>query len=147
VVMAWNNSDDDDDDGNDRHAKNSNKSHNKIQLQHMQILQNSNNSRNGPFRIIQIPNPSSKSLQRIYKTYPDFCASYVNYYICNNRTVLVPQFNLSPYDDNAIQIFKETFPNTYTICPIPIHTGIACGGGGIHCVTLQQPAVSSNLFV
>jgi agmatine deiminase len=73
--------------------------------------------------------------------HPDFCASYVNYYICNNRTVLVPQFHLSPYDENAIQIFKDTFPDTYTILPIPIHTGIACGGGGIHCVTLQQPSL------
>ena len=112
-----------------------------VHAQHVRILQNSTNARNGPIRMVKVPNPSLLSLKQMYKKHPDFCASYVNYYICNNRTVLLPQYHLSPYDENAIQIFKDTFPDTYTILPISIHTGIACGGGGIHCVTLHQPSL------
>lgn len=134
VVMACYSSDGEDDDDTNERAR-------RIQSQQIQILQSSTNARNGSFRIVKLPNPSQKALQRIYKAHPEFCASYVNYYICNNHTVLVPQFNISPYDENAVQILKNAFPKTYNILPIPIHTGIACGGGGVHCVTLHQPAV------
>jgi agmatine deiminase len=70
---------------------------------------------------------------------PDFCATYINYYICN-QMVLVPQFGDIVADHNAVSIFQQVFPN-HTIRPISID-GIAAGGGGIHCVTQQQPFVT-----
>lgn len=64
-------------------------------------------------------------------------ASYANFYIAN-QVVLVPQFN-DPNDAPALKIIQSLFPERPAI-------GIDCtdliyGGGTIHCITQQQPAV------
>ena len=64
-------------------------------------------------------------------------ASYANFYVAN-QVVLVPQFN-DPNDGKALEIIQSLFPDRRAI-------GIDCtdllyGGGAIHCITQQQPAV------
>lgn len=64
-------------------------------------------------------------------------ASYANFYIAN-QVVLVPQFN-GPNDAPALEIIQSLFPERKAI-------GIDCadliyGGGTIHCLTREQPAV------
>lgn len=63
--------------------------------------------------------------------------SYANFYI-GNTVVLVPTFQ-DPNDEKAIQIIQSCFLNRKVL-------GIDCretiyGGGSIHCMTQQQPAV------
>lgn len=62
-------------------------------------------------------------------------ASYINYYIANNR-VLVPNYN-DPNDIIANRIIQQLYPDKKVI-------GIDCrnlfaNGGMVHCVTQQQP--------
>ena len=64
-------------------------------------------------------------------------ASYTNFYI-GNEVVLVPTYN-DPNDQNALKIIQSCFPSRKVI-------GIDCrdllyGGGAIHCITQQQPAI------
>jgi agmatine deiminase len=113
---------------------------NSLQQQHLHILQQSTNAQNETLNIVIIPNPKLEQYYtKIYQHYPEYCATYINYYLCNSA-ILVPQFI---YDRNAdqyaITIFQtQLFPNRIII-PIDISKGIAIGGGGIHCVTQQQP--------
>ena len=66
--------------------------------------------------------------------------SYVNFYVANGG-VLVPAFG----DDNdrqALEIIAAAFPGRRTV-PLTAAATIVEGGGGIHCVTLQQPAAAA----
>ncbi len=66
-----------------------------------------------------------------------FCLSYVNFYIANGA-VIAPSYGV-PSDDVARERLQDCFPDR-DIVMVPI-AAIAEGGGGIHCITQQQPAV------
>ena len=67
-------------------------------------------------------------------------ASYVNFYFANGRA-LVPQFggDNKASDERAVNILKELLPEK-EIVPIDARS-ILLGGGNIHCITQQIPAV------
>jgi len=66
-------------------------------------------------------------------------ASYANFYIANG-VVLVPVFN-DPNDRIALNALAEMFPTREII---PIYSGdLIWGFGALHCMTQQQPVVSS----
>ncbi|HGJ5855178.1 agmatine deiminase family protein [Arsenophonus nasoniae] len=73
--------------------------------------------------------------------YPEFAASYVNYYLCQ-QAVIMPEFGDQKADKAAIEILTDCFPKR-NIVSVNIDT-IAIGGGGIHCVTQQQPKTAIN---
>ncbi|EME25929.1 agmatine deiminase [Galdieria sulphuraria] len=62
-------------------------------------------------------------------------ASYVNFYFVNGA-VIVPSFG-EPWDSNADEVFKHVFPRRQ-IRRVAARE-IILGGGGIHCITQQQP--------
>ena len=64
-------------------------------------------------------------------------ASYVNFYICN-AGILVPQFG-DPADAEAVAMLGRAFPGR-DIYPVEA-MDILLGGGNIHCITQQIPAV------
>lgn len=64
-------------------------------------------------------------------------ASYVNFYIAN-KSVLVPQFG-DEQDKIAVAVLAELFPDR-KIVPVAARD-ILLGGGNIHCITQQIPAV------
>ena len=66
-----------------------------------------------------------------------FCLSYVNFYLANGA-VLVPGYGVAS-DDVARERLQSCFPDREVVL-VPI-AHIAEGGGGIHCITQQQPAV------
>jgi agmatine deiminase len=68
---------------------------------------------------------------------PDFCAIYVNCLILNDA-VLIPAFGEPGSDAAALATFEDAFKDR-RIVQLRIDA-ICAGGGGIHCVTLQQPA-------
>ena len=65
-----------------------------------------------------------------------FCASYINFYVANGGIVM-PAY-AAPGDAPARRIIEKTFPN-HEVVQVDVRK-IAIGGGGIHCITQQQPA-------
>jgi agmatine deiminase len=65
-----------------------------------------------------------------------FSRSYVNFYIANGGIVM-PRFGV-PADSRARDVVQAAFPDREIVqIDIPL---LASGGGGIHCITQQQPA-------
>lgn len=90
-----------------------------------------------PFKVVKLPMPQVYYNQKRYYQSTIAPASYANFYI-GNRRVLVPIFRQSD-DDKALSIIADLFPQRKAV-------GINCralldGGGAIHCVMQQQPAI------
>jgi agmatine deiminase len=62
-------------------------------------------------------------------------ASYVNFYAANGG-IVAPVFD-DPHDEAALATLRSLFPDR-SVVSVPVHE-ILLGGGGIHCITLQQP--------
>jgi agmatine deiminase len=67
-----------------------------------------------------------------------FVNVYVNWYVCNGA-VLVPRFGDRSADGAARSLVTSLYPGREVI-QLTINN-LAEGGGGIHCITQQQPAV------
>ncbi|MCR9127877.1 MAG: agmatine deiminase family protein [Rhodobacteraceae bacterium] len=66
-----------------------------------------------------------------------YCRSYVNFYIANGGIVM-PGFGIKA-DSAARAAVQQAFPDREVV-QIRIDT-LAAGGGGIHCITQQEPAL------
>ena len=64
-----------------------------------------------------------------------FCRSYINFYLANGGLVM-PSYGLAS-DDAIAETLRPLFPGREVV-RVPI-AEIAVGGGGIHCITQQQP--------
>ncbi len=64
-----------------------------------------------------------------------FCQSYINFYFANGGIVM-PSYGIGA-DDRARAVFEKLFPER-EIVQVRIDD-VAIGGGGIHCITQQQP--------
>lgn len=64
------------------------------------------------------------------------CSSYINSYLANGA-VIVPGYGYVR-DDEAVATYQALYPDREVV-QVPINN-IAIGGGGIHCITQQQPA-------
>jgi agmatine deiminase len=67
-----------------------------------------------------------------------FVNVYINWYLCNGA-VMMPKFGDRAADHAARSLVHELYPDR-EIVQLAINN-LAEGGGGIHCVTQQQPAV------
>lgn len=65
-------------------------------------------------------------------------ASYVNFYIANGGIVM-PAFGVPEADAAAQAVLQEAFPDR-TVVAVQTRE-IVLGGGNIHCITQQQPAL------
>ena len=65
------------------------------------------------------------------------CSSYINSYLANGA-VIVPAYGYDR-DPAVIETYTRLYPDR-EIVQVPIES-LALGGGGIHCVTQQQPAM------
>ncbi|MEM7271962.1 MAG: agmatine deiminase family protein [Actinomycetota bacterium] len=86
-----------------------------------------------PYDLVRLQQPATTR-----RSDPEFLASYVNYYVCNDA-VLIPQFGDDEADGLAADRIGELYPER-EIVALDIDP-VAAGGGGIHCATQQQPAV------
>lgn len=64
------------------------------------------------------------------------CASYLNFYPVNGG-IIVPAFG-DKNDDKAANILQDLFPDRKVVQVSSME--ITMGGGGIHCITQQEPA-------
>lgn len=65
------------------------------------------------------------------------CSSYVNSYLANGA-VIVPGYGYDR-DGEAVETYRALYPDREVV-QVPIHN-IAPGGGGVHCITQQQPVL------
>ncbi len=63
------------------------------------------------------------------------CSSYVNSYLANGA-VIVPGYGYER-DHAAVETYRRLYPQREVV-QVQIHE-IAIGGGGVHCITQQQP--------
>jgi agmatine deiminase len=65
-----------------------------------------------------------------------WCRSYINFYVANGGIVM-PAYGV-PGDERARAVVAQAFPDRRVV-QIDVRK-VAIGGGGIHCITQQQPA-------
>lgn len=83
-----------------------------------------------PLQIVEVPAPTVLADDAGWVDH-----SYINHYLCNDGVVLCA-FD-DPRDEEAAALFRRLFP-TRTVTLVDART-IFAAGGGIHCVTQQQP--------
>lgn len=103
----------------------------KINVANVEAMAGQIDAQGRPIRLVKIPDAASAESDS-----ERFCRSYVNSYICNGGIVM-PKYGVRE-DDLVREIFEELFPER-TISMVDI-SEIAIGGGGIHCITQQEPA-------
>jgi agmatine deiminase len=87
-------------------------------------------------RRIVVQTLQGPNYRRIRSSNPNFVGSYANYYVCNDA-VVIPEFGDTSADQAAKEQLTKLFPDR-TVEQIRIDS-LGAGGGGIHCVTQQQP--------
>jgi agmatine deiminase len=68
-----------------------------------------------------------------------FCRSYVNFYIANGA-IIAPAYGI-PEDAPVMETLRRAYPDR-SIVPVALKD-LFRGGGGIHCITQQEPAASA----
>ena len=100
-----------------------------LRAENVRRLQSAANANGKKFNLYPLPRP------QIIERGEDLVASYVNFYIANGGIVM-PSFDMRE-DAAAKDIIADAFPNR-VVRQVPA-LNIIRGGGGIHCITQQQP--------
>jgi agmatine deiminase len=136
VLLTWT-----DDEADPQHA---------ISLDARERLEAATDARGRPLEVVPLPSPGplqisaeeAEGVDVVEGTIPRragdrLAASYVNFYLGNSRIVyplLDPR-----HDDDAAAILRRAFPEREVV-GVPARE-ILLGGGNIHCITQQVPAV------
>lgn len=94
------------------------------------LLRSQTDAKGRALEVVEVPAPTVLQEDGEWVDY-----SYINHYICNGGVVLCG-FD-DPRDEIADGIFRRLFPDR-TVTLVDART-IFAGGGGIHCITQQQP--------
>lgn len=105
----------------------------KVTQRHLDILRRATDAKGRSLNVMVLQAPST--VRPKYET-KDFAAGYINFYVCNGA-VIAPEFGDATADRNARDTLRDCYPDREVI-QLDID-GVASGGGGIHCVTQQQP--------
>jgi agmatine deiminase len=98
---------------------------------YLEILRSATDARGRHLEVVEIPAPTA--LRDENGDWLDY--SYINHYVCNGAVILCA-FD-DPHDDLAAAAFRRLYPDrTVTLVDA---RAIFAGGGGIHCITQQQP--------
>ncbi len=97
------------------------------------ILAKATDARGRSFEMVDIP-----SAVDVRSTRYDFFTGYANYYV-GNGAIYTPQFGDRPADAQAHAALQQLYPDR-KIITLNVDR-IYENGGGIHCVTQQEPAV------
>ncbi len=100
------------------------------------VLRSATDARGRPFEIIEIPAPIQG---RVGDHFNDW--SYINHYVCNGAVILCA-FD-DPNDERAAAILAEQYPDREIVL-VDARPIFECGGG-IHCITQQQPVATTSV--
>ncbi|MDH0628879.1 agmatine deiminase family protein [Pseudomonas mosselii] len=110
----------------------------KVTLKHLEILRNATDADGRKLEIHTMSPPLKPRRSKFSEDNPDFAAGYINYFVINGA-VIAPQFGDRSADEKARALLVKLYPGRKVV-QLDIDA-IAAGGGGIHCVTNQCPAV------
>lgn len=99
-------------------------------LANIRAMEGQTDAKGRPIELIKIPDAS-----RLAPDDDRFCASYVNSYLCNGG-IIMPKYGL-PEDAFVREVFEDLFPDRQ-VTQVRVNA-ISPGGGGIHCITQQEP--------
>lgn len=105
---------------------------------HLAILQNATDADGRKLQVHTLAPPLKPRRSPFNQDNPDFAAGYINYFVINGA-VIAPQFGDHSADEKARALLAQLYPGRKVV-QLDIDA-IAAGGGGIHCVTNQCPAV------
>ncbi|WTW81902.1 agmatine deiminase family protein [Streptomyces sp. NBC_00009] len=97
------------------------------------MLSTSTDADGTPIAVTKLQGPD---YSRIRSSDVNFVTAYANYYVCNGA-VISAQFGDTRADAGAKAVLQRLFPGR-TVEQLNIDS-LGAGGGGIHCVTQQQP--------
>ncbi len=103
-----------------------------IQHDNLARLKSARDAAGRPLAVVEIPQAARRDTERGRLT-----LSYINFAFANGGIVM-PSFG-DAADDAAYKIFTGLFPDRRIIQVLA--DDLVSGGGGIHCITLQEPAV------
>ncbi|MNM91857.1 Agmatine deiminase [compost metagenome] len=109
-----------------------------VTRKHLEILKHATDAEGRRLQIHLVSPPLRGRRNRFSKGNPDFAAGYINYFVINGA-IIAPQFGDTQADEKARALLAALYPGR-AIVQLDIDA-IAAGGGGIHCVTHQCPAV------
>jgi len=109
-----------------------------VTRKHLEILKQATDAEGRRLQVHVVSPPMRGRRNRFSKGNPDFAAGYINYFVINGA-VIAPQFGDAQADEKARALLASLYPDR-DIVQLDIDA-IAAGGGGIHCVTHQCPAV------
>ena len=98
-------------------------------------LKKAKDARGRDIEVIELPLPRESRYLDGPEGKQRLALSYVNYYIANGGVVM-PSFG-DANDSQALEIVAKAFPER-KVSHVPVLPVLA-GGGGIHCITQQQP--------
>ncbi|QZP27625.1 agmatine deiminase family protein [Pseudomonas mosselii] len=110
----------------------------KVTLEHLEILRNATDADGRKLEIHTMSPALKPRRSKFSEDNPDFAAGYINYFVINGA-VIAPQFGDRSADEKARALLVKLYPGRKVV-QLDIDA-IAAGGGGIHCVTNQCPAV------
>lgn len=107
-----------------------------ITIKHLDILRNARNAQGKPLAVQQLTAPTT--LRKPHQDNLEFAAGYVGFYVCNGA-VIMQEFGDKQADAAAQTQLQQAYPQ-HEIVALNMDA-LAAGGGSIHCVTQQEPAV------
>ena len=100
--------------------------------ENLEILEQATDAKGRAFEVYTIEQPPATYLNGERLT-----LSYINFYLAN-KGIVMPAFGHPAHDKAAYELFVRLFPD-YEITQIDA-LDIFTGGGGLHCITQQEPA-------
>jgi agmatine deiminase len=100
--------------------------------ENLAILRASSDAKGRPLEVIEIPAPRTTHVDGEIVDW-----GYINHYVCNGAVILCT-FD-DPNDEAALELMAKAYPGR-EIVGHDARSIFECGGG-IHCITQQQPAV------
>lgn len=99
--------------------------------ENLDLLRSAKDAKGRSLEIYTVEQPPATYLNGVRLT-----LSYINFYLANQGLIL-PAFGYETFDKAAQQLFAQLFPQ-HQIVPLDA-LDVFAGGGGIHCITQQQP--------
>jgi len=99
------------------------------------VLETETDARGRRFDVLPIVEAPRSAVPRGQDGY---CRSYVNFYLANGA-VIAPAYGIAE-DASAFDALRRAYPDR-TVAPVALKD-LFRGGGGIHCITQQEPAAT-----